>query len=103
MEELDARQTRLLDHVLSKIRHYYKDLHGTRPSLRYPLNLYRLKKLCNRSGHAVSTALIYLANTVPLNSGKEPPIHYDRGQSDKNKSHRPYRIFLRSKRDSLHT
>jgi hypothetical protein len=60
-------------------------------------------KLCRRSSYAVTLALKYLANTVPEGSGRLPPIFYDRGQSQRNKSHRPYRIFLRRKSDSLHT
>ncbi len=99
VEELDARQTRLVALVLEKIEFYYRELHGTRPCYRYPLSLARLRKLCNRSGHSVSLALRYLANTVPDGSTLQPPVFYDRAQSQKNKSHRPYRIFLRKKWD----
>ena len=99
VEELDKRQVRSLKLVYEKIVYYYKELYGTRPCYQYPLSLSRLMKLCNRSGHAVSMALRYLANTVPLGSHAEPPIHYDRVQSVKNKSHRPYRIFLRKRSD----
>lgn len=103
IEELDEKQARLLELVLEKIRLYYRELHQTRLSFQYPLNLSRLKKLCNRSNHSVTAAIRYLANTVPFGSNEEPPIFYDRIGAAKNKSHRPYRIFLRKKRDSLHT
>ena len=97
MEELDEKQTRLLNLVYEKIQFYYRELHGTRPCFRYPLSLSRLMKLCHRSGQAVSLALRYLANTVPEGSHQEPPIYYDRISSVKNRTHRPYRIFLRPK------
>lgn len=97
VEELDERQVRLLSHVLEKIKYYYKELYGTRPCYKYPLSLSRLMRLTKRNSHTVSTALKHLANSVPLGSKDAPPIHYDRGQSSKNKSHRPYRIFLRRK------
>ena len=96
VEELDQRQTQLLELVLSKIVYYYRHLFQTRPCFQYPLNLSRLMKLCNRGSHSVSTALRYLANTVPEGSNEAPPVFYDRIQAQKNKSHRPYRIFLRS-------
>ena len=95
VEELDARQSRLIELVLEKIRFYYRELHGTRPCYRYPLSLSRLMKLCHRSGHSVTQALHILANTVPVGSHTEPPVVYDRTHSQKNKSHRPYRLFLR--------
>lgn len=95
VEVLDEREVRLLNLVYEKIVYYYKHLYGTRLCYKYPLSLSRLMKLCNRSGSAVRTALHYLANTVPLGSHSDPPIHYDRVQSVRNKSHRPYRIFLR--------
>jgi len=105
IEVIDEREVRLLELVYEKIVYYYRHLHGTRPVYQYPLSLSRLMKLCNRSGSAVRTALHYLANTVPLGSHDGPLIHYDRVQSVKNKSHRPYRIFLRNKAESdgLHT
>lgn len=103
IEELDAKQTRLLALVQQKIVFYYTTLHGTRPCYRYPLSLSLLKRLCNRSNQAVTQALHYLANTVPAGSQDEPPIYYDRIGAAKNKSHRPYRIFLRRKRYQLHT
>ena len=103
IEILDEREVRLLNHVYEEIVHYYQHLSGTRPCYRYPLSLSRLMKLCNRSGTAVRKAMQYLANTIPLGSREGPLIHYDRIQSVRNKSHRPYRIFLRQKPDSLHT
>lgn len=99
VEELDAKQQRLIHLVLEQIVFYYRHLYQTRPRYQYPLSLSRLMRLCNRSGTAVSLALRYLANTVPVGSHEQPPIHYDRAQSQKNKSHRPYRIFLRRKSD----
>ena len=102
VEELDEKQVRLLDLVFEKIAFYYKQLYGTKPRYRYPLSLSRLMKLCNRSSHAVNTALRYLANTVPAGSHAKPPIYYDRVKAMKNKSHRPYRIFLR-KNERLRT
>ena len=99
VEELDARQQRLLHLVHEQIVVYYRHLYRTRPCYQYPLSLSRLMKLCKRSGHAVANALRILANTVPLGSPEaQPPIYYDRAHSLKNKSHRPYRIFLRKPR-----
>lgn len=95
IEELDEKQSRLIALVHEKIVFYYRELHRTRPCYQYPLSLSRLMKLCNRSGHAVSMALRYLANTVRVGSNEGPPIFYDRRGAAKNKSHRPYRIFLR--------
>lgn len=99
VEELDAKQSRLIHLVLEKIQLYYRELHGTRPCYRYPLSLSRLMKLTNRSGNAVTQALRVLANTIPQGSSTEPPIFYDRIASQKNKSHRPYRIFLHKSSD----
>jgi hypothetical protein len=99
IEVLDEREVRLLELVYEKIVFYYRHLHRTRPKYQYPLSLSRLMKLCNRSGSAVRTALHYLANTTPLGSHTGTPIYYDRVQSVRNKSHRPYRIFLRHKPD----
>jgi hypothetical protein len=99
IEDLDEKQARLLILVHEKIVLYYRELHGTRPRYRYPLSLSRLMKLCNRSSHAVTMALRYLANTVPFGSSEEPPVFYDRRSARKNKSHRPYRIFLRRRSD----
>lgn len=95
VEELDQKQVQLLELVYSKIQYYYRHLHQTRPCYQYPLTLSRLMTLCHRSGHAVATAIRYLANTIPAGSDSEPLIYYDRLQARKNKSHRPYRIFLR--------
>jgi len=99
VEELDAKQQRLIQLVLEKVQHYYRHLHRTRPCYQYPLSLSRLMKLCNRGSQTVINAVRILANTVPQGSSEQPPIHYDRAQSQKNKSHRPYRIFLRRKYD----
>jgi hypothetical protein len=95
VEELDKRQQAFLDLVLEKIKYYYSELHGTRRCYQHPLTVSRLKKLCNRSNHAVSNAVRILANTVPHDSNSEPLIYYDRIKSEKNNTHRPYRIFLR--------
>lgn len=103
IEILDGREVALLNRVYDQVVYYYKHLYGTRPCYQYPLSLSRLMKLCNRSGTAVRKAIQYLANTIPLGSHEGTLIHYDRIQSAKNKSHRPYRIFLRQKSDSLHT
>ena len=95
VEELDGKQVRLLDLVYDKIVLYYRELHGTRPCYRHPLSLSRLMRLCRRNSYVIGTALRYLANTVPVGTQSEPPVYYDRVSSMKNKSHRPYRIFLR--------
>lgn len=95
VEELDARQTRLLQLVQEQIVHYYRHLHRTRPCYQHPLSLARLMKLCRRSSYAVTLALKYLAHTVPVGSHARPPVYYDRTHAQRNKSHRPYRIFLR--------
>jgi hypothetical protein len=99
VEELDERQVRLIALVQEKIVFYYQKLYRTKPSLQYPLSLSRLMKLCHRSGSAVTLALRYLANTVPVGSNDEPPVYYDRIASKRNPSHRPYRIFLRERRE----
>ncbi len=99
VEELDAKQAQLIRLVLERIEFYYRELHGTRPCYRYPLTLSRLMRLCNRSSQAVTSALRILANTIPQGSQAEPPVIYDRVSAQKNKSHRPYRIFLRRKSD----
>jgi hypothetical protein len=95
VEELDAKQERLIHLVFEKIQFYYRHLYRTRPCYQYPLSLARLMKLCQRSGHAVVGALRILANTIPAGTHDQPPIYYDRAQAQRNKSHRPYRIFLR--------
>jgi hypothetical protein len=99
VEELDARQSRLIYLVLEQIQFYYRELHGTRPCYRYPLSLSRLMKLCNHSSQSVTLALRILANTVPQGSHAQPPVFYDRIAAQKNKCHRLYRIFLRKKHD----
>lgn len=97
VEELDERQQRLLDLVYDRIVFYYRHLYQTRPCYQYPLSLSRLMRLCQRSSYAVTLAIKYLANTVPEGTSGLPPIYYDRIPAQKNKSHRPYRIFLRRK------
>ncbi len=99
VEDLDEKQVRLMDLVYDKIVSYYRELYRTRPCYQYPLSLSRLMKLCNRSGNAVTTALRYLANTIPVGFNQRPCVYYDRAHSQKNKSHRPYRIFLRKMSD----
>jgi len=99
VEELDAKQVRLIELVLEKIEFYYRELHGTRPCYRFPLSLSRLMKLTNRSGSAVVLALRILANTIPFGAPADPPVFYDRVSAQKNQTHRPYRIFLRRKPD----
>lgn len=101
VEAIDARQARLLKLVYEKIVFYYRELHGTRPCFRYPLSLARLKKLCKRSHAMTLGAVRFLAHTIPEGSGVDPLIFYDRIAAEKNKTHRPYRIFLR--RDSILT
>ena len=94
-EELDERQQRLMRLILEKIKFYYTRLYRTRPCYRHPLSLSRLAKLCRRSGATTASAIKYLANTVPVGSSARPAIYYDRVPSERNPSHRPYRIFLR--------
>lgn len=97
IECLDESQVRLLELVLEQIHYYYRELYGTRPCFRHPLSISRLKKLCNRSGTAIASAVRYLANSVPLGGYDTPPIYYDRVVSGRNPSHRPYRIYLRKR------
>ena len=101
VEVLDAKQQRLIHLVLEQIQYYYRHLYRTRPCYQYPLSLSRLMRLCKRSGHAVTGAIRILANTIPEGSHEQPPIYYDRAQSQKNKTHRPYRIFLRQHRAAV--
>lgn len=104
VEELDQRQLRLLDHVYRQIQHYYSNLHNSRPCYRHPLNLSRLVRLTNRSGAAVISAVRLLSHTIPDHTRSEgsdvspvfPLITYTRIASERNASHRPYRIFLRA-------
>lgn len=95
VEDLDARQSRLIQLVYEKVVLYYQHLYRTRPCYQHPLSLSRLMKLCNRSGQAVSLALRYLANTIPYGSDEVPRVYYYRDSSERNHSHRPYKIFLR--------
>lgn len=95
VEEFDQRQVRLLKLVYEKIRFYYRELYQMRPCYQYPLTLSQLMKLCRRNSQAVTNAVRLLANTIPFGSHAQPPIYYDRVQAQRNKSHRPYRIFLR--------
>ena len=122
-EDFDVRQQAMLDLVLEKVTDYYGKLAGTRYSHRYPLTLSRLMKLCNRSGLRASvdicgntltlSRLMKLCNRSGLRTlmtvrvlshsievGKEasPPLVYERVKSERNASHRPYRIFLRNGR-----
>lgn len=92
---MDCRQSKLLEFVLERIRYYYRELYRTKPCYQYPLTLFRLKKLCGRNSVSLVNAVRMLANTVPLGTDEEPPIYYDRIKSEKNKCHRPYRIYLR--------
>ena len=95
VEELDARQQRMLELVLEKIKFYYRELHGTRQCYQHPLTLKRLRKMLgNRNFPSVLNAVRMLANTVPYGSKEDPPIYYDRVMSGKNGSHRPYRIWI---------
>ena len=95
VEELDQRQVRLLELVYAKIVLYYRELYQKRPCYKYPLSLWRLAKLCRRSGSTIASAIKYLANTIPVGSKARPIIYYDRISSERNPSHRPYRIFIR--------
>jgi hypothetical protein len=96
VEELDIKQLRLIDLVYQNVKRYYLDLYRTRPMYQYPLSLSRLAKLCNRSGSSVLAAVRILANTVPIGED-EPLLFYDRVAAQGNRSHRPYRIWLRQK------
>ena len=96
-EEIDARQQRLLDLVLEKVRYYYMELHLTRSCYQYPLSLAMLMRLTKRNSYTVISAVRLLSNSCVKGSGDEPPIYYDRAESQRNRSHRPYRIFLRER------
>ncbi|MFA6286043.1 MAG: hypothetical protein WC661_01565 [Opitutaceae bacterium] len=93
VEELDERQQRLLDHVLDRVRHYYRELHGTRPCYAHPLTLSRLMRLCGRNGLAVTLAVKILANSVE-DGQRVPSIWYERVASERHPAKRYYRIFL---------
>lgn len=95
VEELDAKQVRQMEMVLEKIKYYYKELYGSRPIYKQPLNLSRLMILTKRSGATLIRVIHLLANTVDAGSNQAPNIHYDRLASEKNPSHRAYRIYLR--------
>ena len=94
-EEFDARQQRLLDHVLQAVERYYRDLHRTRSMYEQPLSLSILMRLTRRSGDAVLKAVRILANSVAEDE-RQPPLFYDRIRA-RHCAHRPYRIFLRSR------
>lgn len=96
-EELDARQQRLLDRVLDRVKFYYRELHGTASRYQHPLSLSLLMRLTNRNSYAVLGAVRILSNSISYEES-EPPIYYDRIASEKNASHRPYRILLRNRR-----
>ena len=96
VEEMDIRQERNLSLVLEKIRLYYSELYQTKDCYKYPLSIKTLMKLTNRSGSQVLHAVRILANTV-LQGEHLPLITYDRINSEKNATHRPYRIYLRRK------
>lgn len=96
IESFDARQQRLLDHILGKVRHYYAELHETRDCYKHPLTLSRLMKLCNRSGLRTLMAVRILSYSIDMESEIEPPLIYEREPSKKNAVRRPYRIYLRS-------
>lgn len=97
VESFDARQQRLLNLVLEKVRYYYAELYETRDCYRYPLTLSRLMKLCNRSGLRTLMAVRILSHSIDIESEADPPLTYDRISSQNNATHRPYRIFLRGK------
>lgn len=94
IESFDLRQQRLLGLVFREVKRYYSELYGTRDCYRHPLTLSRLMKLCNRSGLRTLMAVRVLSHSVDMESEKEPPLIYERDQSSKNGSRRPYRIFL---------
>ena len=84
----------MLDLVLEQVKRYCKELYETRDCYRYPLSLSRLMKLCNRSGLRTLMAVRILSHSV--GAGEQmPPLIYEREQSTRNATKRPYRIFLR--------
>ena len=96
-EDFDARQQAMLDLVLKKVTEYYQKLAGTRYSHRYPLTLSRLMKICNRSGLRTLMAVRVLSHSIEMGKETSPPLIYERAKSERNASHRPYRIFLRAR------
>ena len=97
-EDFDVRQQAMLDLVLEKVTDYYGKLAGTRYSHRYPLTLSRLMKLCNRSGLRTLMTVRVLSHSIEVGKEASPPLVYERVKSERNASHRPYRIFLRNGR-----
>lgn len=97
VEAMDVRQEKSLALVLDKIRLYYSELYQTKDCYKYPLSLKTLMKLTNRSGSQVLNAIRILANTI-LKGEDSPAITYDRICSERNSTHRPYRIYLRQNR-----
>ena len=96
IESFDIRQQRLLDLVLEQVRIYYAELYETRYCYRYPLTISRLMKLCNRSGLRTLMAVRILSYSVDVETETETPLVYERASSERNATHRPYRIYLRS-------
>ncbi len=97
IEELDKREMAFMNMVYKNIVYYYTLLYQKKDSCRYELNLSQLMMLCNRDGKSVINAVRLLANTIPADENEKPKVYYDRVQSTKNASHRPYRIFLRNR------
>ena len=93
IEELDVKQERLLVHIEEVIQSFYGQSLERRGL--HPLTVSRLMRLSKRSGSSVTAALRLLANSIPEKTTERPRIYYDRIRSEKNASHRPYRIFLR--------
>lgn len=96
IESFDVRQQRLLDLVLEKVCFYYAELFETRDCYRYPLNLSRLMKLCNRSGLRTLMAVRILSHSVDIETESQPPLVYERDPSQNNAMRRPYRIYLQT-------
>jgi len=96
IESFDVRQQSLLGLVYREVQRYYAELYGTRDCYRYPLSLSGLMKQCKRSGLSTLMAVRVLTHSVDVEAEKEPPLIYERDQSQKNATRRPYRIFLRA-------
>jgi hypothetical protein len=94
VEELDAKQIRLIGPVYEQIAYYYRYHYQTRPCYQYHLSLSHSMKLCNRSRQDVTLDLRYLANTIPEGTYTEPAVNYDQIPYQKNRCHRPYRFLL---------